>query len=156
MQNAGREGNRVFRRNHTVGFNDQSQFVIVGNLSDTGTVNTVGNAFDRRINRINGNQPDRRIGRFVLAGRNITFSGINRQFHVDFGAGVQRADKEIGVFDFNVMAGFNHRRRHFARTFRLQIHGLLAFAVNGDGQSLDVQDNIGNVFSYTRDNRKFM
>ena len=54
------------------------------------------------------------------------------------------------------MAGFNHARRNFARTFRLERHPLGAITAHPQTHRLDIQDDVSDILANAWNRRKLM
>src|SRR5690606_35285151 len=111
---------------------------------------------NRGIEAVNRNETDRSVFRAITVGRHIALAGVDGEFHADFSAFVQRADDVIRVEDLDIADSLNVASRNDAWAFLADDHALRAFAFHADGDFLDVQNDIRNVFADARDRREFM
>ena len=132
----------------------QCQLIVIGNLANAAMVDLVADLAHRAEQRIHRHEADRGVRRAVLRSPHVTFAGFDGQFHIQLGAFIERADHMILVDDFNIMRAFDHRSGHFARAGGLQRQALLFGAMRLDAQFLDVEDDIGHVFTNARQRRR--
>src|SRR3984885_2058139 len=91
LQDARRIGERVFRADGAVGLDRQRELVIVEDLALAGILDLVRHLAHRRVETVDRDQTDRRIFRAIALGRHIALAGVDREFHADLGALVERA-----------------------------------------------------------------
>jgi len=82
--------------------------------------------------------------------------GVDREFHADLGALVQRAEHEVGVKHDDIADGLNVTCSHSARALLLHDHALWAFALHLDRDVFDVEHDIGDILAYAGDRGEFV
>ena len=156
LEDLGGIGDRVFGAEAAIGFGSDGQLVIIQFLADAGVVHLVTDLANRRIERINRDQADGGIGRTVGTGRDIALAGFNREFHVQRGTGIQVADHQILVHHLHVAGDRDLASGDRARTGRVEEHALGAFPGHANGHLLDVQHDVGHVFTHARQAGEFV
>ena len=156
LQNAGSKSNRIFRHHAAIGFNGHDELVIIEDLAFAGVFHAIADLLHRREQAVDRNEANRRIFGTVAIGRHIALAGAHGEFHTDFSALVQGADDEIGIEDLRVTRHRNIARAHRTRTLLAQGHALDGIGLHADGNRLDVQDDVGDIFAYTGDRGEFM
>ena len=146
----------VFTADRAICLDVQRQLVIIENLTFTGVLDLVRHLANRRIEAVNRDKPDWSIFCTIAVGRHIALAGVDGEFHADFSAFVQRADDVIRVKDLDIADSLNVASRNDAWAFLADDHALRALAFHADGDFLDVQNDIRNVFADARDRREFM
>ena len=149
-------GHGVFRSDGAVGFDRERQLVIVQVLTDAGRVYLVRHLANRRVERIDRDQTDRRIGRTVGRGGDIALPDVGGQFHVERRAFVEMADHQVLVHDLDVARDGDVAGLDGSGAGRRQLESLGAFALHADGELLDVQDDVGDVFTHTGQRRELV
>src|SRR5208283_3950412 len=156
LKDTRREGNRIFGRERSVGFQLHGQLVVVENLTFSRVLDPVAYFLDRRIETVDRDEADRRVFRPVAVGGDIAFARRDREFHADFGALVEGANHEIRIEDRNIAGGSDIGGGDLAGTLFLENHALGAFARHLERDVLDIEHNIRHVLAYARDRREFM
>ncbi len=87
---------------------------------------------------------------------NIAFTVINGEFDVQRRTIIKMAQLEIRVKDFDVGTGFDLTRGDSTRTGRFKRHFLRTFGMHAHTHGLDIQDDVGDIFTHARDRRKFV
>ena len=134
----------------------EGQLVVVGDLADAGVFDFIGHLAHRREHGVDRDQADRRFFRAVERGRAVALAGIDRHFHVQLRALVERAEDEIRVHDFDIGARLDHAGGDFHRAFGVQAHFLRPLDMHAHGDRLDVQDDVGDVLAHAFDGGEFM
>ena len=158
-QHAGRQAQRFLRRDGGIGPDLNGQFIIVGDLADTGVFHRVVDLQHRGVNAVDGQGGnvvlfDDRL--FVALGRNITAALVERKLHHEFGALAQRGDVPVGVQDLEVIACLDAAGGDFAGAGCLNADSAGAVAVDLGGNALQVQNDLGDIFLDALDGRELM
>ena len=156
LQNARGIGHGIFGGYRAVGFDGQVQLVVVQFLADARGIDLVGNLTHRRIQRIDRDQPDRRVDRTVRHGRDIALAGVGGQFHVERRAFVEVADHQVLVQNFDIACHRDVAGAHFARPGGRKLQTLGAFALHLERDLLNVEHDVGDVFTHAGKRREFV
>ena len=121
-----READGLVGGQRAVGIDIQSQFVIIGDLPDTGILHRHVDALNRRINRIHGDHANRKIFRLVPLGADIAAAARDRNFRVKLGifSTAAGSDDMLRIHDFDVGIHLDIGRRHDALSLKLNVSDL--------------------------------
>ena len=108
------------------------------------------------VERVHRDEADRRILAAVLRGRNVTLARLHRHLHGESSLLIERAYHEIGVQYLDIVAGLDDASSHLARPFGLHRHPLGPLTVHTQCKTLEVQHDVGHVFSDTLNRREFV
>src|SRR5690606_38444998 len=101
-------------------------------------------------------EADRSIFGAVALSRDIALAGVDRELHADLCALVEGAQDVIRIEDLDVANGLDVTSRHNTRPLLAHDHALRALAFHADGDFLDVEDDVGDVFTNTVDRRELV
>ena len=87
----------------------------------------------------------------VLVGRDVAAAALQAHFHVQLAAFAHGRDVDFLVQDLHVAVGFDHARGDDTGLVRAQVNRLRAFAVQLEGNLLQVEDDVRRVFHYAGD-----
>ena len=146
----------VFRGHGAIGFDRQVELVIIQLLTDARIVDLVGDLANRRIERVNRDQADRCVSRTVGDSGDIALAGVSRDFHVERRAIVEVANHEIRVHHLDVASDSDVACLHSGRAGSRELHALRAFAFHPQRNLLDVEDDVGDVFTHAGERAEFV
>ena len=150
LQQLCRKPQRIRRKNRPVGPDLQRQLLVVGNLTETCSLNQVIHLAHRRVDRVHRNKPDAQVAVEVLIRRNIPTAALQAHLHVDASALGDRADVHIRIQNLDIRIRLDHARRNHARSVRAQIKSLRALAIQFERNLFQVQDDVGSIFHDAR------
>ena len=91
------ERNRIARSDGTIRPNLEREFIIVGQVADTGVLHGVVDLVDRRVDRIHRNDPDGGLMLLVLLCRDIATARSQRDLHGQARIAHQGRDVQVGI-----------------------------------------------------------
>lgn len=135
----------VVRGDAAIGPNLQNEFIVVGDLTDTGSLDGILDEFNRGEQRVHGNNPDGLTLFFVLIAGAIAATGLDLHFGLETTLTGERANDLVRIDDRDVTVGLKIGGGDFAR-----LAGLKGerdwLALLGDKENLlEVEDDIGDV-----------
>src|SRR4051812_35478683 len=139
-------GDGVARGDGILGLDVDDQAVEVGTLLNTGRLNLEGDLQHRRVDRVHRNAADLRVAGLVLRGGDVAAAALDGQFELELSLLVQRGDVQVRVVELHAGRRRDVRGGDDAGPLLAQVgdHGLVM--LGGDGQVLDVQDDLGDIF----------
>ena len=114
-------------------------------------MNVIGNLFDRRIDRVDRDQADGGVFGTVLVRGNVTLAGVDGQFHEQVRAIVEVTDHVVFVQNFDTSRFRDLTGGHNRRAFGRDRNALGTFGFHADGNTFEVQNHIGHVFTNASD-----
>src|SRR6185437_14691468 len=155
-QRLARRRQRVTSGDRILGLNIEDQLVEVGALLDTGRLHLVGDLENRRVDGIDRDTADFGTRRLVLHGGHVATAALDDELDLELALVVQRRDVHLGVV-------YRHAGRRDDVT-RGDLTGPLLAQVHGDGlvllgrhdETLEVQDDVGDVFLDAGDGGEFV
>ena len=103
-----------------------------------------------RVDRVDRDQSDGGVLGTVRRGGDVTLADVDGELHAELHAIVQRADHKVGVHHLDVVAGLDLASGNLARAGGGEHHPLGAFTVHAERELLDVQHDVGDVFTHTK------
>src|SRR2546421_2511707 len=147
-QNLSGLADRVAGIERAVGRDVQDQLVVVGALTDAGSLDVVRDAADRREDRVDRDDADRMLGPPVQLGGNVTPAAADRQRHLELALVGQVRDLEVRVEDLELRRCFDVLRRDRTRSpLRQADLDLRRVAVQARDQVLEVEEDVGDVLA---------
>src|SRR5690554_1068718 len=138
----------------TVGFQIDDQLVQVGALLDTGVFHHVGNATDRAEGSVELKTADAAAFVFVALagiGRDIATTASHLELHVQGTVVRQIGNHVVAVDDFDIVIQLNIGGGDHARALLREAQRYFVAAVQLDGQALEVQEDLDDIFLNTFD-----
>ena len=146
LEQLGGQADSIGGQNGAVGPHFERELVVVGDLSETSGFDDVVDAAHRRVNGVDRNEAQAEIGVEVLVGGDVAAATLEAHFHVELAALRERGEIDVLVEDLDVAVGFDHAGGDHAGLVGAQVERLGAFAVELEGNLLEVQDDVGRVF----------
>jgi hypothetical protein len=140
----------VFRADHAVGFDGHLELVEVGALSHASGRHGVSHTADRREAGVHNDATDGLLGIVVAEGANVTrlvaAAGFNANLQVELAAG-EVGNHVVGVENGHVVRQIEVAGSHGTHAGLLQAqHDIFTAAFELEDDSLEVQENVHNVF----------
>ena len=148
-QDAGSQRNGFLRVDRAIGPNLNGQLVVIDRLANTGALNVVIHLEHRGVNAIDGKRIDIVLlddGLLVALCGHITAAFIEGELHDELAALAQGCDVPFRVQDLNVVALLDVIGGDLTGANCLNTHCLRTIGVQLCSDTLQVQDNFGNVF----------
>ena len=146
----------VARGNGAVGPNLKREFIIVGQVADTGVLHRVIDLVDRRVDRIHRNDPDGGLMLLVLLSRDIAAARSQRDLHGQARIAHQSSDVQVGIEDLDLAVRVDVTCLDFTLASGLNVDRLRTVAVQLGNNALDVQYDLGYIFLDARDRGELM
>src|ERR1700753_3443713 len=137
---------RVAGGDRTLGLHVQDQLVEVGTLLDTGGVHLVRHLEHRRVDGIDWDTADFGARSPVLHCRDIATATLDNQLDLELALAVPRRDVHAGVVHGDAGGRHDVTRGDRTRTLLAQVHGDRLVLLRGHDQTLEVQDDGGDIF----------
>src|SRR6185312_428969 len=83
-------------------------------------------------------------------------AGVHGELDVDLGAIVEVAQHQLGVQHFDVARDLDVTGNHGARALFVECEAFRPLGIHLDGDFLDVQHEVRNVFAHARQGREFV
>ena len=155
-QDASAQGHGVTGVNGTVGPHFQSQLVIIGGVTNAGVLHSIIDLADGGVDGVNRNDTDDSLRSLVPIGGDIAAAMGQGQFHIQRSIGTQSSNMQLGIEDFHLTVSLDVAGSDFALAAGLNVDGLHAFAVQLGDDTLDVQDDLSDIFLHTGNGGKLM
>ncbi len=147
---------RVIRGQRSVGFHLHRQFVVIQNLTFAGRLHVIRHFLDRRIDRVDRDKANWRIFWLVLVSRDITFAGVDGQFHEHVRTFVEVTDDVILVQNFDTGGFRNISGGDNTWPLGIDRQAFWPFDFHADRHALKVQNDVGDIFANPGNGRKFV
>ena len=146
----------IFRGQRAVGPHFEDQAVIVGHLTHTSLLHSVGDLANRREGGVQLNQTDFIGQTFVHVGRHIALAHAHFKFHLQHHVLGEGGDVLFRIEHGHMLIGLNlgGRNRPFAVNAKRQ--ALRFVRVHAQTHLLDVQHHVGHVFEDAVDGGELM
>src|SRR5580698_4124282 len=151
FEQLGRETERVGGEHGAVRPDLKRELVVVGDLTETSSLDEVIHLADGRVNAVDRDEADAEVGVEVLVRRDIATATFEAHLHVDAAAFANRADIDIGIEDLDVRVSLDHARGDDAWLVGVKIEGLGAVAVELEGNLLEIEDDVGRILDDASD-----
>ena len=148
-QHTGSQRNGFLRIDRAIGPNLNGQLVIIDRLANTGALDVVVHLEHRGVNAVNGKSVDIVLlddSLFVALCGHIAAALIEGQLHDELAALAQGCDVPLRVQNFDVVALLDVVSGDLTGADCLNTHCLRTIGVQLCSNTLQVQDNFGNVF----------
>ena len=96
---------------------------------------------------VDRDEAEAEVGVEVLVGRDVATAALEAHLHVDLAAFGDGADVDVLVEDLDVAVGLDHAGGDDAGLVGAEVEGLGAFAVELEGNLLEVEDDVGRVLN---------
>ena len=146
FEELGGEAERVGGEYSAVGPDLDGELVVVGDLTETGCLDEVVDLADGRVDGVDGDEAEAEVGVEVLVGRDVAAAALEAHLHIDLAAFGDGADVDVLVENFDVSVSLDGAGGDDTGGIRAEVEGLGAFAVELEGDLLEVQDDVGRVF----------
>ncbi len=151
LQQLRRKAQRVGRKNRAVRPDLDRELVVVGDLTQTSSLDKVIHLAHRRVDAIDGDKAQPEIAIEVLISGDVAAATLQPHLHIDLAALGDGADIHVVVEDLDIAIGFDHARGHNASGIRTQVQRLRPLAVQLEGNLLQIEDDVRRVLNDTRD-----
>src|SRR6267378_2612876 len=129
-----------------VGPDLDGELVVVGDLTETGSLDEVIDLADGRVDGVDRDEAEAEVAVEVLVGRDVAAAALEAHLHIDLAAFADGADVDVLVENLDVAIGFDHAGGDDAGLVGAEVEGLGAFACELEGNLLEVQDDVGRIF----------
>ena len=146
----------VPRGDRVLCFDVQDQLVEVGALLDTGGVHLVGDLEHRRVDGIDRDAADLGARSPVLHRRHVAAAPLDDQLDLELALVVQRRDVHAGVVHGDTGGRHDVAGGDLTRTLLPQVHRDGLVLLGGHDQTLEVQDDAGDIFFDARHRGEFV
>src|ERR1035437_1278098 len=150
----GRHG--VTGSTRALGLHVNDELVEVGALLDSRGLDLVGHGQYGRVDRVDRDATDLGVTGLVLLGGDVAATAFDGQLHLELALAVQGRDVEVRVVHLDTCRRRDVRGGNRTRALLAQVHHDRLVVLAGDDQTLDVQDDLGDVFLDTGDRRELM
>ena len=148
-QHAGSQRNGLLRIDRAIGPNLNGQLVVIDRLANTGVLNIVIHLENRGVNAIDGKSVDIILlddGLLIALCGHIAAALIEGELHDELAALAQGRNVPFRVQDLNIVALLDVVSGDLTGAHCLNTHCLRTIGVQLCSDTLQVQDNFGNVF----------
>ena len=140
-----------------VGLDLENELVVVGALGDAGVRDVHGATADRREQRIDMNDANGVLRTLVALGRHVATANADADGHLELGALGERRDDMLGIDELEFRGDFQVRAGDHAGALRGERGGsLLATGKGSEDETLDIQNNVGDILHDTRSGRELV
>src|SRR3954468_4461505 len=150
-QRLARRRQRVTGGDRTLGLDVEDQLVEVGALLDTGRLHLVGDLEHRRVDGIDRDTANFGARRLVLHGGHVAAAALDDQLDLELALVVEGGDVHVGVVYRHAGGRDDVTRGDLAGALLAQVHGDRLVLLGRHDQTLEVQDDVGDVFLDTGD-----
>ena len=150
-QRLARRRQRVARADRVLGLDVEDQLVEVGALLDAGGLHLVGDLQHGRVDGIDRDAADLGTRGLVLHGRDVAAATLDDELDLELALVVQRRDVHVGVVHRHAGRRDDVTRGDRTRALLAQVHGDGLVLLGGHDQTLEVQDDVGDVFLHPGD-----
>src|SRR3954469_19458548 len=146
----------VTRLDRRLGLDVDDELVEVGALLDTGRLDLVRDLEHRAVDRVDRDAADLVVGALVLHGRDVAAATLDDELELDLALVGQGRDLQVGVVDLDTRRRRDVGGRDVTGTGLAQVHGDGLVVLRGDDQTLEVQDDLGDVLLDALDRRELV
>src|SRR6266702_1829281 len=147
----GGESERVGREHGAVGPDLDGELVVVGDLTETSSLDEVVDLADGRVDRVDRNDPEAEVGIEVLVGGDVSTTALEAHLHIDLAAFGDGTDVDVLIENLNVAVSLDHAGGNDARRIGAKVESLWAVACELEGNLLEVEDDVGCVLNDSAD-----
>src|SRR5450631_4241276 len=140
----GRHG--ITGSHRVLGLDVDDELVEVGALLDAGGLDLVGHGQHGRVDRVNRNSTDLGVTGLVLLSRDVAATALDGELHLDLALGIEGGDVQVRVVHLDPSRGGDVSGSDRTRALLAQVHHDGFVVLTGDDQSLDIKDDLGDVF----------
>ena len=159
-ENLCRKAYRLIRTQCSICVDIQREFVVIGNLADTGIFHGHIYTLNRSIDGIHSNNADRHILCFCLIRAHIAASLCYGKLHVELAvrSAVQCRYHLVRVYDFDILICLNIRTAYNTLALILDISSFrfIRLTVIPDIEAFQIHDNLSDIFLNARNGTEFM
>ena len=152
---AGR-GDRVAGTDRRLGLDVDDELVEVGALLDTGGLDLVGHLQHGAVDRVDRHPADLVVRTLVLDGGHVAAATLHDQLHLQLALVGQGGDLEVGVVHLDTGRRRDVGGGHVTGTRLAQVHGDRLVVLGGDDETLEVEDDLGDVLLDPLDGRELV
>ena len=134
----------------------ENEFLVVGALTDTGVLDQEIHACYRRKDRVDGYTANLLIWLLVSIGKAESATSANLAFHFDFAIDIESANLLCGIENLDGIGFGEISGGHNARSLGLQRNNLRFAICWLEKNSLQVEDDVGDIFRTAANSRKLM
>ena len=149
-------GDRVAGSDRRLGLDVDDELVEVGALLDTSGLDLVADLEDRRVDRVDRDPADLVLGALVLDRGDVATATLDDELELDLALVGQRRDLQVGVVHLDTGRRRDVGGGDVTGTGLAQVHGDRLVVLGGDDQTLEVEDDLGDILLDALDGRELV